>query len=110
MRREPEQLGPDANGAGDRAVGLLAPPAALGAFDQAGSEEHLDVEVQVAGIDVELLRQLAVGQALAALVAEHLEHTKAERMAERLELLGALDREDVVGSWWSVPRSYRSYI
>ena len=56
------------------------------------------MEVQVAGVDVEPLRELAIRQRLAALVAEHLEHSQSERMAERLELLRPLDREDVAGA------------
>ena len=68
------------------------------------------MEVQVPGIDVEPLGELAVRQRLAALVAEHLEHAEPQRMAERLELFGSLDREDVAGCRWSAPRSYRSYI
>ena len=56
------------------------------------------MEVQVAGIDVEPLRQLPVRQRLSALAAEHLEHSQPERMAESLELLGPLDGEDVARS------------
>jgi hypothetical protein len=56
------------------------------------------VEVQVARIDVEPLRELPVRQRLAALAAEHLEHSQPERVAKRLELLGSLDGEDVAGA------------
>ena len=59
--------------------------------------EHLDVEVQVAGVDPEPLRELAVRERLVALAAEHLEHAQPQRMAEGLELLGSLDRQDVAG-------------
>jgi hypothetical protein len=56
------------------------------------------VEVQVARVDVEPLRELAIRQRLAALAAEHLEHSEPERVAESLELLGSLDGEDVAGA------------
>jgi hypothetical protein len=49
----------------------------------------------MAGIDVELLRQLPVRQRLSALAAEHLEHSEPEGMAEGLELLSPLDRDDI---------------
>ena len=97
MSREPRSW-PDADGARDRTVRLLAAFAALGRLDQPGAEEHLDVEVEMARVDVEPLRELAVRQRLAAFAAEHLEHAKPERMTERLELLGALDREDVAAA------------
>jgi GTP-binding protein len=51
--------------------------------------------VEVARIDAEPLRKLAVRQVLAFVLPEHLEHAQAQWMAERLELLGLLDREDV---------------
>src|SRR5437763_559293 len=59
--------------------------------------QHLHVEVQVAVIHAEPLRKLAVGQRPLALAAEHLEHSQPERMAESLELLGSLYRQNVAG-------------
>ena len=56
------------------------------------------MEVQVAGVDPEPVRELAIRERLLALAAEHLEHPQSQRMAESLELLGPLDRQDVVGS------------
>src|SRR5215208_6733386 len=90
-----EQLGADTDGARHRAIGLLAAFAAVGPLDQAGAKEHPDVEVQMAGVDGELLGELAVRQRLARLVPEHLEHSESKRMTESLELLRSLDGENV---------------
>ena len=97
MRREPSSSGPTRTVLATARYGFSRPlPPSARSISPARSE-HLDVEVQVAGIDVEPLRELAVRQRLAALAAEHLEHPEPERMAESLELLGSLDREDVAG-------------
>ena len=92
-----QELGSDPDRGRNSAVGLLAPLPARGGLDEAGSQEHLDVEVKVARIDAEALCELAIGQRVLALAAEHLEHAQAQRVAESLELLGPLDREDVRG-------------
>jgi len=76
-----EELGADANRRRDRAIGLLASLAALGALDQARAHEHLHVEVQVAGVDVEPLRELTIRQRLLAFAAQRLQHAKSQRMA-----------------------------
>ena len=55
------------------------------------------MEVQVARVDAESLSELAVRHRILAVRAEHLEHAKTERMAERLQLLGSVEREDVRG-------------
>src|SRR5436305_3409729 len=47
------------------------------------------------GVDVEALGELAVREPLALLRAEHLQHTEPERVAEGLQLLRAVDDEDV---------------
>ncbi len=53
------------------------------------------MEVQVARVDAEPLGELAVRHRVLAVRAEHLEHAKTERMAERLQLLRSFEREDV---------------
>ena len=88
-----EQLGRDPDRVRDRAVGLLAAVAAFDALDQPDLEQCADVEVEVPGVDLEALRELAIRERLVVL-AEELEHSEAERMAERLQLLGLVDRED----------------
>ena len=60
MSRDCRSSGPDANRRRDGAVRLLAPLAALGPLDQAGAQQHPHVEVQVAGVDAQPLRELAV--------------------------------------------------
>ena len=77
----------------DCAVRLLA-AGRLRALDQPGAVQHPHVKVQVAGIDREPRRELAVRQRLVRL-AECLQHLQAQRMAERLQLLGPVELEDV---------------
>ena len=48
----------------------------------------------MARVDVQALGELAVGQRLARL-AEHLEHLQAQRVAERFQLLGTVQLENV---------------
>ena len=62
-------------------------PFCVGELDQARLQQHADVEVKMAGIDAEPLRELTVRELPVAFLAEHLEHADAQRMAERLELL-----------------------
>jgi hypothetical protein len=54
------------------------------------------VEVQVSWVDLEPARQFTVRQLLARL-AEQLEHAKAQRVPESLDLLRAIDRQDFKG-------------
>jgi hypothetical protein len=54
------------------------------ALDQPGPHEHLDVEVQMAGIDSESLGELSVRELPVAFLTEHLEHAHPQRVAERL--------------------------
>ena len=51
------------------------------------------MEVQVPRIDAEALGELTVGELPVPLLAEHLEHANAERMAERLQLFGLVEYE-----------------
>jgi hypothetical protein len=55
------------------------------------------VEVQVAGIDPEAFGELAVRERVAFVVArpESLEDAQAQRVPERLQLLGLIEHEDV---------------
>ena len=53
------------------------------------------MEVEVPGVDPELVRELAVRQVLVATGAERLEHSEPQRVAERFQLLGPLEREHV---------------
>ncbi len=69
-------------------------PAAVRELDQAGAVEHPHVEVEVARVDGQRGRELAVRQRLIGL-AEHLQHLQPQRVAERLQLLRALDLQDV---------------
>ena len=89
-------LGPDLAVLRDRPVGLLA-PVGLGELDQPRAVQHAHVEVQVARVDREPRRELAVRQRLVRR-AEHLQHLQPERMPERLQLLRLVDLEDVVRS------------
>jgi hypothetical protein len=52
------------------------------------------VEVQVAGIDAETVGKLPVRER-DSFVPEELQHAEAERVAERLQLLRSLDRDDI---------------
>jgi hypothetical protein len=61
------------------------------------------VEVEVTRVDAEPFGELAVGQRLAA--PEGLEDPEAKWMPQRLQLLGAVDRQDVVQSP-SLPQGY----
>jgi hypothetical protein len=49
--------------------------------------------MEVAGVDLETARQLAVRELLAGL-AEQLEHAQAQRVPQSLDLLRAIDRQD----------------
>ena len=69
-------------------------PVGLGELDQAGAVQHAHVEVQVPGVDREAGGELAVRQRAVGL-AEHLQHLQPQRVAERLQLLGAVDLEDI---------------
>ena len=51
------------------------------------------MKVEVAGVDLEPLRELAVRQQLVVLT-EQLEHAEPERVPERLQLLGPVDRQN----------------
>ena len=62
VRPEASSSGSDAERPGDRPVRLLAAVPALGERDQARPQQHPHVEVEVAGIDAELVCQLAVGE------------------------------------------------
>ena len=62
----------------------------FGAFDQARTMEHANVEVEVARIDAEPLRELAVRQRF-RMRAELLEHAEPERMTKRLQLFRTID-------------------
>jgi len=53
----------------------------VGELDQAGLEQHAHMEVEMAGVDAEPLRQLPVGQLPVAFLAEHLEHAHPEGMS-----------------------------
>jgi hypothetical protein len=53
------------------------------------------MKVQVTGIDAQALGELAVRQGSFLALAEHLEDPQAERVTERLQLLGTIDREDI---------------
>ena len=61
-RARREQRRRDAHRPRDCAVRLLAALAAVGQLDQARAQQHPDVEVQVAGIDAEAARELAIRQ------------------------------------------------
>ena len=78
----------------DGAVRLLAASAGFGELDQPRLVQHPHVKVQVPGVDAEPRSKLAVGEWIVVL-AQCLQHLQAQRMAERLELLGAFDGEDV---------------
>ena len=56
LTREPggAQLGGDLDAVGDGAVRLLAAARRAGVLDEAGAQQHADVEVEVAGVDAEL--------------------------------------------------------
>jgi hypothetical protein len=96
VRRESgsEELRLDADGACDRSIRLL-PAVCLDAFDQAGSKEHANVEVEVTRIHTESLGELAGREGAVVGRSERLEHAKAKGVAKRLELLGAVDYEDI---------------
>jgi hypothetical protein len=49
--------------------------------------------VQVARVDAELVRELAVRQLAALVGAERLEDAQPERVSERLQLVGTMDLE-----------------
>jgi len=53
------------------------------------------VEVQVPGVDPELVRELAICQVLLVARAQGLENTKPERVPERFQLVGSLECEHV---------------
>ena len=53
------------------------------------------MEVEVAGVDRQARRELAVRHRRLRL-AEHLQHLQPQRMTERLQLLGPVDLEDVL--------------
>ena len=68
------------------------------------------MEVQVTRIDAQSLRELAIRHRRLGL-AQRLEHAQAERMPERLELLGTVDDEDLRDrSGLGVGRARRGYI
>jgi len=80
-----EQPGRYAEDLRDGAVRLFASASVLvGELDQSGLQQHADVEVQVPGVDAEPLGELTVRELPVAFLAEHLQHTHAQRMAERL--------------------------
>ena len=79
-----EELGRNAEDLRDGAVRLFASASVLiGQFDQSCLEQHAHMEVEVAGIDSQSLGELAVRELPFTLLAEHLQHTDAQRMAER---------------------------
>ena len=53
------------------------------------------MKVEVAGIHVEAVRELAVRQLLAVASSEGLQDSEAKRMPERFQLLRALDLEEL---------------
>ena len=78
----------------DGAVGLLAAAGPLGQLDQARVQEHAHVEVEVARVDAQPLGELPVRHLLGVVVgSERLEHAQPQRMPERLQLVGAADRQ-----------------
>src|SRR5205823_965339 len=94
--REPgrRQLRGDADRLRNRAVGLLAAAFDISELDQPGALEHADVEMEVAGIDIEPLCELTVRQRF-AVRAELFEDAEAQRVAERLQLFRPVDGERV---------------
>src|SRR6476620_6714389 len=78
---------------GDGTIGLLA--AGRGReLDQAGAVQHPHVEVEVARVDGQRGRELAVRHRVIGF-AEHLQHLQPQRVPEGLELLRTLDLQDV---------------
>src|SRR5690348_15471472 len=77
----------------DRAIRLLA-AGRLCPLDQPGAVEHPHVKMQVARVDREPCRELAIRQRLLRL-AEGLQHLQSQGVTERLELLWAVELEDV---------------
>jgi hypothetical protein len=53
------------------------------------------MEVKMPRVDAQPLRKLPVRQRTLLALPEHLEHTQPQRMAESLQLLRTIDREDV---------------
>src|SRR4051812_48700324 len=53
------------------------------------------MEVEVTRVDAELARQLAVRERIVSVRPERLEDPEAERMAECLQLIGAVEHQDV---------------
>jgi hypothetical protein len=51
--------------------------------------------MQVAGVDTNPTRQFPVRERFPGFLAQHLEHAQAQRMAERLELIGPIYRQNV---------------
>src|SRR4249920_1680533 len=53
------------------------------------------MKVEVARVDPELVRQLAVRERLRGVRPQRLEHAQAQRMAKRLQLIGLIEDQDV---------------
>src|SRR5688500_18366067 len=91
--RRRQELRRDTDRVRHRPVGLLAAVSALDALDQLRPQQRPEVKVEVARVALEPLRELAVREHLVVLT-EQLEHAKAQRVPERLQLLGPVDREN----------------
>ena len=63
----------------------------IGRNDQAGLEQHANVEMQMAGVDSEPLGELTVRQLPFAFLAEHLQDAHPQRVSQRLQLLGLVE-------------------
>ena len=89
------RAGRDPQRARNRPVRLLPSLTRVDQRDQAGPQQHPHVEVEMAGIDTELVCELAIRDRVVAARPEHLEDAEAERVPQRLELLRLVENQDV---------------
>src|ERR671937_300464 len=74
---------------------LAAASVGLRELDEPRFLQHPHVKVEMTWVDGQALRELAVGQAAALVLAEELERAEPQRMAKRLELVRPVEYEEV---------------